>query len=107
MRRHTPHLSLANLLVLISATSVRLLRLSCVTHPLLCLVKTNPHQKSHRQKPSHVPSRAGEASGELLFSDPRASTRPAIRLARDPHSQLTLALPIADVSPSKKKKKRE
>jgi hypothetical protein len=82
-----PRLSPANLLVLISAAAVRLFRLSCATHPLLRLVKTNLHQKSRLQKPSHAPSHAGEASGELLFLDPRAPTCPRLALTTDVSSR--------------------
>ncbi len=79
MRRHTPRLSPASPPVPISIAAVRLLRLSCASHPLICLVKTNLHPKSHRQKPSHAPSRADEASSEILFSDPRTPTRDPTR----------------------------
>uniref|UniRef100_A0A2N9GCA0 CCHC-type domain-containing protein n=1 Tax=Fagus sylvatica TaxID=28930 RepID=A0A2N9GCA0_FAGSY len=104
-RRHAPRLSPTNLPVPLSAAAVRLLRLSCARHHLLHLFKTNLQLKFHSQTTFHAPSRAGEASGVILFPAPRDLTRdlrPASRPAPRPHSQLTSALPIADVFPMDK-----
>jgi hypothetical protein len=74
-RRHAPRLSPANPPVLISAAAARLIRLSCASYPRIRLDKTNLHQKSRRQKTTHAPSRASEASGVFLYYEPRAPTR--------------------------------